>query len=120
MKIFALNGKFNFFKKELGLLLEKQNIAKSSRGIFIRGQIKGAAATILTAGLKNQSDPNDIIIYQILEMHFGENDYIISLITREHTKIGIIPGDNEGWARVNKETIKHVTLIRQMSTLKEA
>ena len=53
-------------------------------------------------------------------MHFGENDYIINIITREHTKIGIIPGDNEGWARVNKETIKHVSLIRQMSALKEA
>ena len=109
-----------FFKKEINLLLEKQNIAKSSRGIFIRGQIKGAAASILTTGLKNHSDPSDSIIYKILETHYGEDQYIIGLLTKEHAKTGIIPGDEKGWARVYRITTKHVALIRQMTALKEA
>ena len=110
----------HYFKKEISLLLEKQNIAKSSRGFFIRGQIKGPAATVLTTELKNHSDPSDDVIYQILETHFGEDHYITGLLTKEHAKIGKIPGDDKDWSRVYKATTKHVALIRQMDALKEA
>ena len=110
----------HFFKKEINLLLEKQNIAKSSRGFFIRGQIKGAAATVLTTELKNHSDPSDDVIYQILETHYGEGHYILGLLAREHAKIGKIPGDDKDWSRIYKTTTKHVALIRQMTALEEA
>ena len=109
-----------WFKKELNILLEKQNIAKSSRGFFIRRQIKGAAATVLTTELKNHSYPSADVIYRILETHYGENYYILGLLAKEHAKIGKIPGNDKDWSRIYETTTKHVALIRQMKALEEA
>ena len=109
-----------WFKKELNILLEKQNIAKSSRGFFIRRQIKGAAATVLTTELKNHSYPSADVIYRILETHYGENYYILGLLAKEHAKIGKIPGNDKNWSRIYETTTKHVALIRQMKALEEA
>jgi len=89
-----------WFKKELNILLEKQNIAKSSRGFFIRRQIKGAAATVLTTELKNHSYPSADVIYRILETHYGENYYILGLLAKEHAKIGKIPGNDKDWSSI--------------------
>ena len=110
----------HFFKKEVNKLLDKQNIAKSSRGFFIRAQIKGAAATVLTTELKNYSDPSDDKIYNTLETHFGEHHYILGLLTRDHGQIGKIPAKDKEWSRIYKTTTKHVALIRQMKALEEA
>ena len=109
-----------WFKKELNILLEKQNIAKSSRGFFIRRQIKGAAATVLTTELKNHSYPSADVIYRILETHYGENYYILGLLAKEHAKIGKIPGNDKDWSSIYETTTKHVALIRQMKALEEA
>ena len=108
------------FKKEINGLLCKQNIPKENRGVFIKGQIRGIAATILNSEINSYSDPTDDQIFEILQKHYGEVYYITTIILKEHSKIGVIPGPDKGWSKIYKASTKHASLIKQMTNLQES